>query len=722
MKLNRIEKIIGQYSKDFGPKKIEDMKREVSQTAIKDLNSQARIDLRETHVIEREGISIAATERILGVNDLMDINYFAKGIDVSRSVCRIILRDVNLREVGYATGFKPSPNLLITNFHVFNNKEDAKNAVIEFSFELNIQGNPKPTTRFRLSPEQFFVNNENLDYAIVAINPVAIFGNQKLSDFGFLRLNPQLGKINKGEYATIIQHPGGQSKQIAIRDNQIISDIDENDFTLMYYSDTAQGSSGAPVFNDSWQVVALHYTGIPRTDENGNWLLKNGSIATRFDDDADVDWISNSGIRASRIVNDFAARNDGGSSNYKTEFMDVCSGKLVSTLELEEMIPTPENSVSTMPVVTQPEPEAVTTDTFVNFSGGSLLHQQLINLPLTISVHLGAMGSTANNGNGVPSNDVFGLEVTKEPFHDLDYTTRKGFDEDFLGMKVPLPKVYNSSSLSKMANGAYYIPYHKFTVVNNKKRKLALFTASNIDASKTAKKPEPGKKYTRAALADLGKNDKEKWFVDPRIPAEDQLSDDFYNKDRTAFDKGHLVRREDVAWGKDYLDVKFSNGDTYHITNCSPQVLGFNRSMEGGKWGELENNVLKQAKKEKLVVFSGPVLKDEDPLFNGVNLSENVKIPIPRAYWKVIVAVSESGALESFAFLLAQDLSLVQFEFDVGEEWKTYMISMEQLEEFTTNIIFPSIVKEADQYQSVTGNLIINENDLEVLAVAPQTR
>ncbi len=39
----------------------------------------------------------------------------------------------------------------------------AGNAIIEFDFELNTSGNPKPTTRFRLSPDQFFVNNESLE-------------------------------------------------------------------------------------------------------------------------------------------------------------------------------------------------------------------------------------------------------------------------------------------------------------------------------------------------------------------------------------------------------------------------------------------------------------------------------------------------------------------------------------------------------------------------------
>ncbi len=111
MKLNKIYNVVGQYSNDHSLELIEKMKKEVSEKTIKHLVSQERIDLREKQVIESEGVSVVATERILGINDLMDINYFVRGIEASRPVCRIILRDVSLRETGYATGFKISPNL-----------------------------------------------------------------------------------------------------------------------------------------------------------------------------------------------------------------------------------------------------------------------------------------------------------------------------------------------------------------------------------------------------------------------------------------------------------------------------------------------------------------------------------------------------------------------------------------------------------------------------------
>jgi hypothetical protein len=48
-------------------------------------------------------------------------------------------------------------------------------------------------------------------------------------------------------HVSIIQHPSGERKQLALRENQLIDVLE--DF-LHYRTDTAPGSSGSPVFND----------------------------------------------------------------------------------------------------------------------------------------------------------------------------------------------------------------------------------------------------------------------------------------------------------------------------------------------------------------------------------------------------------------------------------------------------------------------------------------
>ena len=191
-------------------------------------------------------------------------------------------------------------------------------------------------------------------------------------------------------------------------------------------------------------------------------------------------------------------------------------------------------------------------------------------------------------------------------------------------------------------------------------------------------------------------NDRERWFADPRIPAQHQLPDRFFTKDRTAFDKGHIVRRNDVVWGDSYAEVQNANGDTFHVTNCSPQVKGFNRSSRGGLWGKLENVVLKEAKTERLCVFAGPVLKDDDPIFTGVDDFGPMQVRIPRSYWKVIVAQS-GGALQSFGFLLEQDLVDVDFEFQLTREWQRRLIPLSELQTTIGTLELNAAILAADQ-------------------------
>ncbi len=277
--------------------------RSVKQNGIRAVETDDRIETRR-QLLQVDNAS--TLEAVLEKNDLLHVNYLTKGITVSRSICRLRVQDTHQPWSG--TGWMVSPTLLITNNHVLPSLADAKVGLAEFNYQEDINSTVGPIHTFRLSPEEFFFTSKELDFTLVAVKPTQVNGaGAALSEFGHLQLIEQSGKALLQESLSIIQHPGGDTKQIAMRNNQLV-DIFDN--FAHYLTDTKKGSSGSPVFNDSWQVVALHHAGVPKLDEKGRWLAKGGRLwKEEWGYDA-VDWIANEGIRISSIFALLKAKSD----------------------------------------------------------------------------------------------------------------------------------------------------------------------------------------------------------------------------------------------------------------------------------------------------------------------------------------------------------------------------------------------------------------------------
>jgi endonuclease G, mitochondrial len=350
--------------------------------------------------------------------------------------------------------------------------------------------------------------------------------------------------------------------------------------------------------------------------------------------------------------------------------------------------------------------------------GGSATAQAgavVIEVPLRIAVSLGQPGSAVQAIARVQQESPADLtEALVEPVRDTDYSSRQGFDEGFLNapgqhaslsaVRVPLPNAADAAVLATTQDGGTLLKYENFSVAVHAKRRLALFTASNVTREPRLRQPEPGKDYSRKGLTGLGPNDQERWYLDPRLDDKFQLPDVFFTKDRGAFDKGHIVRREDVAWGSTYQILRRANGDSYHVTNCSPQVAEFNRSNLGeNNWGDLENHVLSEAANERLCLFAGPVLDSADEVFVGKgDGGVTLRAKIPSRFWKVIVARVEEG-IAAFGFILEQDLGDVSFtEFAVPTTFLPAMTPIADIERMT-GVTFDPAIRDADQYDTVRG-------------------
>jgi endonuclease G len=241
----------------------------------------------------------AALERIIGeTNDLQSWSFLPRGARAAESVARISELD-NGREMPLGTGFLVTPRLLMTNNHVLPDEASARQVIVEFGAQVDIDNAPASPTRYRLDPATFFVTDEHLDFTLVLLD-TGPDNPPPGGTYGWTKLIREQGKIVTGEPVNVVGHPMGRLKEISIRNNRL--DLQLEHF-LHYATDTEPGNSGSPVFNDQWELVALHHSGVPRLDKQGRYLRKDGKLWRRGDGEDAIDWMANEGARVSVILN-----------------------------------------------------------------------------------------------------------------------------------------------------------------------------------------------------------------------------------------------------------------------------------------------------------------------------------------------------------------------------------------------------------------------------------
>jgi endonuclease G len=163
-----------------------------------------------------------------------------------------------------------------------------------------------PSTTFDLAPDTLFVCDPaegGLDYALVAVATRARPDSQRpdanLAEFGFNVLVREEGKLLKGELIHSIHHPEGQPRQVSLRENRLMALLEH---WLHYETDTEQGSSGAPLYNNQWQVVGIHHLGVEKRDDQGRVLALGGGLWSPAMGERQKWWYANEGLRISRFI------------------------------------------------------------------------------------------------------------------------------------------------------------------------------------------------------------------------------------------------------------------------------------------------------------------------------------------------------------------------------------------------------------------------------------
>ncbi|WP_309642800.1 DNA/RNA non-specific endonuclease [Phenylobacterium sp.] len=605
--------------------------------------------------LERLGPSglIARPEKVWGdTTDFVNVAFLARGARAARSVGRVAF----LNGQAQGSGFLVGEGLFLTNCHVLTDPMAAPRFCLEFDYELDLSGRPRSVTRFAIDTSVFVSDPiDGLDYTLVAVGG-RISGDARLEDFGWSALSDASDKHMLGEFANVVQHPQGRFKEVVLRENRLVARVAD---ALHYVADTEPGSSGSPVFNSEWRVIALHHWGGPwigRVDEAGQEL----SIEV------------NEGVRISSVVKSLR-------------------GKLAA------MPPNMRARVVAALAVGEPESESSTPASGVGGAvrGGARLEADgrvTWTIPLEVSVRLPGLERGGGAPPPPPSPPANGGAAEPPPgpaenAPSKTYSDRGGYKRKFLdGFVVELPKLTSAqqavaarNKLAGPGDDPFVLKYHHFSVVMNRARKLAFYTACNIDGAsaksvdrdtKTVTPLRPDSAGLESMAQPEGAEATETWYDDPRLDKGDVAGPETYGSQKVPgfprgndprriarmFQRGHLVRRLDPAWGTDDQALS-AEADSFHWTNCSPQVGFFNQGTAssqiagtgGGKlWRAVENYVLRNAvaEKQRVTSFTGPIFDDaKDRTFRSIK--------VPGKFFKVTVWV-ENGALRSIAMIADQ--------------------------------------------------------------------
>ena len=149
----------------------------------------------------------------------------------------------------------------------------------------------------------------------------------------------------------------------------------------------------------------------------------------------------------------------------------------------------------------------------------------------------------------------------------------------------------------------------------------------------------------------------------------------------SGMDRGHLVPAADLKWSGTAMRQSFL------LTNICPMHKALN---EGG-WAKLEEKVREwTARDSALLVFSGPIVSDNDTTLTGG------RVKVPGAYYKVIMAPCVRP-MRAIAFIYPNGYS--------GGRLRQYAVSVDEVEQKTGLNFFPYLPNEEQERLESPVNL-----------------
>jgi len=254
--------------------------------------------------LHAEAIEVRPEAVIGGDDESLPIRWLLDAYQACRAIARVRVAGVRggkpliskgTQRSWYGTGWLIDEGILVTNYHVVagtdrdgRTEEDVRQQAAGMRARFGFTERRSATRQFRV--DQVLAADQALDYAIVRLHRIAEDKQPGLEDSQLSELEPvstiefwgrleleHAETLTSGARLNIAQHPGGGEMMVAFRQNRF-GRISADRRSIEYSTETREGSSGSPVFDDNWIVRALHSYAIMRPDGTGQRVVANGGI------------------------------------------------------------------------------------------------------------------------------------------------------------------------------------------------------------------------------------------------------------------------------------------------------------------------------------------------------------------------------------------------------------------------------------------------------------
>lgn len=230
----------------------------------------------------------SALEKIIGRNStFLDVaRWRAELTRMEWRVCRI-----DFEGAGHGTGFLVAPDVVLTNYHVVESVHRGTHPPAalscRFDYKMRADGeavaageilglaadwlvdfSPYSALDLQPDPKPGEPSDDELDYALLRlereVGHEAAGGAEQAEPRGWIEISDRPVDFAAQRVVTILQHPRTQPLELALGMAENVA-VNSAGNRIRHAVPTEPGSSGSPLFDGDWRLVALHHSGAPDT-------------------------------------------------------------------------------------------------------------------------------------------------------------------------------------------------------------------------------------------------------------------------------------------------------------------------------------------------------------------------------------------------------------------------------------------------------------------------